>query len=234
MWAASGSEAIQKALWAALALDPARDLIIATRDGFHGKKGLAEAVTGSETDHEPRSARALHLLPEGGVPRPLAPQCAVRSAPYRAELDRIASEHRGIACLITEPYLGGGGSYHPPAAYLGCSRISAARTTSSSSSTKCRPTSAAPARCSPSRPTASSRTSSCSGKGLGNGVPVACAAGRAGRLRRARLRRRRPTPGAPTRSAAPRCWRRSTCSRATTSSAPRAGPRRSSKMDWSR
>src|SRR4051812_48176983 len=35
MWAASGSEAIQKALWAALAVDPARDLIIATRDGFH-------------------------------------------------------------------------------------------------------------------------------------------------------------------------------------------------------
>ena len=31
---------------------------------------------------------------------------------------RSTPEHRGIACLITEPYLGGGGSYHPPAAYL--------------------------------------------------------------------------------------------------------------------
>ena len=41
LWAASGSEAIQKALWAALARDKARDMILATRYGFHGKKGLA-------------------------------------------------------------------------------------------------------------------------------------------------------------------------------------------------
>src|SRR5205814_9852162 len=40
-WAASGSEAIQKALWAALGRVPARDIILATRYGFHGKKGLA-------------------------------------------------------------------------------------------------------------------------------------------------------------------------------------------------
>src|SRR5262249_4690090 len=50
-WAASGSEAVQKALWAALARDRARDVILATRYGFHGKKGLAGAVTGCETDH---------------------------------------------------------------------------------------------------------------------------------------------------------------------------------------
>src|SRR5260370_25976061 len=50
MWAASGSEAIQKALWTALARDPARDMILATRHGFHGKKGLSGAGTGSETD----------------------------------------------------------------------------------------------------------------------------------------------------------------------------------------
>src|SRR5262249_8733736 len=47
MWAASGSEAIQKALWTCLHRDETRDLIIATRFGFHGKKGLAGAVTGS-------------------------------------------------------------------------------------------------------------------------------------------------------------------------------------------
>ena len=52
MWAASGSEAIQKALWAALARDRTRDMILATRFGFHGKKGLAGAVTGSENDRE--------------------------------------------------------------------------------------------------------------------------------------------------------------------------------------
>src|SRR5579863_1111504 len=52
MWAASGSEAIQKALWACLHRDERRDIILATRYGFHGKKGLAGAVTGSEKDHE--------------------------------------------------------------------------------------------------------------------------------------------------------------------------------------
>src|SRR5262249_29535294 len=52
MWAASGSEAVQKALWAALARDRAREMIVATRFGFHGKKGLAGAVTGSESDRE--------------------------------------------------------------------------------------------------------------------------------------------------------------------------------------
>ena len=50
MWAASGSEAIQKALWACLHRDNSRDLILATRYGFHGKKGLAGAVTGSEAE----------------------------------------------------------------------------------------------------------------------------------------------------------------------------------------
>jgi 4-aminobutyrate aminotransferase-like enzyme len=39
--------------------------------------------------------------------------------PYRRELDHIWNETRGqIACLITEPYLGGGGSFHPPQEYL--------------------------------------------------------------------------------------------------------------------
>ena len=52
MWAASGSEAVIKALLTALARDPRRQQILATRGGFHGKKGLAGAVTGSESDPE--------------------------------------------------------------------------------------------------------------------------------------------------------------------------------------
>ena len=118
MWAASGSEAIQKALWASLAVDTGRDLVLATRDGFHGKKGLAEAVTGSERDKN-RDPRVRFI----SFPKDECRDLSLRDAPfdpapYRAELDAIASEGRGIACLITEPYLGGGGSYHPPAAYL--------------------------------------------------------------------------------------------------------------------
>ena len=54
LWAASGSEAIQKALWAALDRPqpdnsprgsiPGGQIILSTRHGFHGKKGLAGAA----------------------------------------------------------------------------------------------------------------------------------------------------------------------------------------------
>jgi 4-aminobutyrate aminotransferase-like enzyme len=118
LWAASGSEAVQKALWACLHRDESRDLIVATRHGFHGKKGLAGAVTGSETDRD-RDPRVKFL----SFPRE---ECGDLScgdqpfdaAPYAAELERLWSEHGPrLNCLITEPYLGGGGSFHPPAAY---------------------------------------------------------------------------------------------------------------------
>lgn len=119
MWAASGSEAIQKALWAAMARDRSRPMILATRFGFHGKKGLANAVTGSETDSE-RDPRVRF------IPFPMA-ECRDVSmrdapfdpAPYLKELDALLHQFGPrIGTLITEPYLGGGGSYHPPAAYL--------------------------------------------------------------------------------------------------------------------
>src|SRR5262249_29242471 len=39
--------------------------------------------------------------------------------PYRRELEALASEFGPrLTALITEPYLGGGGSYHPPKEYL--------------------------------------------------------------------------------------------------------------------
>jgi 4-aminobutyrate aminotransferase-like enzyme len=119
MWAASGSEAIQKALWAAMGRDHDRDMILATRFGFHGKKGLAGAVTGSETDRE-RDPRVRFI----SFPMRECADVAMRDAPfdprpYRQELDTLQRElGRRLGVLITEPYLGGGGSYHPPKAYL--------------------------------------------------------------------------------------------------------------------
>lgn len=119
LWAASGSEAIQKALWAAMAGDPSRQVIIATRHGFHGKKGLAGAVTGCETDHDrdPRVRFISFPMAEYADvsmrDRPFDPR------PYHQELEALHREHgRRLGVLITEPYLGGGGSYHPPKAYL--------------------------------------------------------------------------------------------------------------------
>jgi 4-aminobutyrate aminotransferase-like enzyme len=119
LWAASGSEAIQKALWACLARDRTRDMILATRHGFHGKKGLAGAVTGSEADRE-RDPRVRFI----GFPMAECHDVGLRDssfdpAPYRRELDALVHQFGGrLGTLITEPYLGGGGSYHPPAAYL--------------------------------------------------------------------------------------------------------------------
>ena len=119
LWAASGSEAIQKALWAAMDRRPGEQMILSTRYGFHGKKGLAGAVTGSEQDSE-RDSRVKFL----SFPREECINVARRRepidlAPYEEELRRHWSEHGSKICaLITEPYLGGGGSFHPQKEYI--------------------------------------------------------------------------------------------------------------------
>ncbi|HDP33586.1 MAG TPA: aspartate aminotransferase family protein [Candidatus Hydrogenedentes bacterium] len=106
LWAASGSEGVQKAMWTALKRYPHRNILAATRFGFHGKKGLAGDVTG---DASPNPNVRFISFPLG-EPQP--------AAYYQAELDALAAEFPGqIALLITEPYLGAKGSYHPPAWY---------------------------------------------------------------------------------------------------------------------
>ena len=103
LWAASGSEGIQKAMWAALHRHPERDILVATRGGFHGKKGLAGDVTG-ETSPNPNVRWISFPMYEDQPP-----------SFYQAELDALAAAHPGrIALLITEPYLGAKGSFHPP------------------------------------------------------------------------------------------------------------------------
>jgi 4-aminobutyrate aminotransferase-like enzyme len=119
LWAATGSEAVQKAIWAALDRRAGQDVILATRHGFHGKKGLAGAVTGSEHDRE-RDGRVRFIgFPtdeSGNLERRRQP---LDLAPYEKELDELPREFGNrICCLVTEPYLGGGGSYHPQHEYL--------------------------------------------------------------------------------------------------------------------
>jgi 4-aminobutyrate aminotransferase-like enzyme len=106
LWAASGSEGIQKAMWAALHRYPGRPIMVATRGGFHGKKGLAGDVSG-ETSTNPNVRWISFPMYEAHPP-----------AFYQAELDALAKAHPGkIALLITEPYLGAKGSFHPPKWY---------------------------------------------------------------------------------------------------------------------
>jgi 4-aminobutyrate aminotransferase-like enzyme len=119
LWAASGSEAIQKALWAAQARAPKREMVVATRHGFHGKKGLAGAVSGCETDHD-RDPRVRFI----SFPMKECEDLSLRdstfdAAPFQRELDALWREcGEKLGALITEPYLGAAGSYHPPKAYL--------------------------------------------------------------------------------------------------------------------
>jgi 4-aminobutyrate aminotransferase-like enzyme len=102
-----------------LAIDPQRDIMIATRGGFHGKKGLADAVTGSESDpdRDPRvrfiSFPTAECISLGRRKQP------IDLGPYEAELSALSDDLGDrIACLITEPYLGGGGSFHPQPEYM--------------------------------------------------------------------------------------------------------------------
>jgi 4-aminobutyrate aminotransferase-like enzyme len=119
IWAASGSEAVQKAIWACMRHDPARPGILATRFGFHGKKGLSGAVTGSESDPERDPRVRFITFPKDECSDIDHPAKTFQPEWYREELERIWAESGGtIGCLITEPYLGGGGSYHPPKPYL--------------------------------------------------------------------------------------------------------------------
>ena len=119
LWAASGSEAIQKALWAALDRRPQENVILSTRHGFHGKKGLAGAVTGHEGDPE-RDPRVKFIsFPKEECLDFRRREQPLDLTPYRNELDALWREHgRRICALITEPYLGGGGSFHPQKSYI--------------------------------------------------------------------------------------------------------------------
>ena len=118
MWAASGSEAIQKAIWCALDRRPGEDIMLATRYGFHGKKGLAGAVTGSEQDKD-RDPRVRFI----SFPREECISIEKRRElldlkKYEQELESLWKEYGSrICCLITEPYLGGSGSFHPQKEY---------------------------------------------------------------------------------------------------------------------
>ena len=119
LWAASGSEAIQKSLWAAMKRRPNQQFVLATRGGFHGKKGLAGAITGDENDSE-RDPRVRFIsFPMRECSDLATRQNRIDLQPYRQELEALHEELGDqICCLVTEPYLGGGGSFHPQQEYL--------------------------------------------------------------------------------------------------------------------
>ncbi|MDA7980614.1 MAG: aspartate aminotransferase family protein [Pirellulales bacterium] len=118
-WAASGSEAVQKALWMAQAFQQDRPIILATRGGFHGKKGLAGAVSGSEDNKSPHPDVRFISFPQEECRDTRRRREPLELTSYQAELNSLWQEHGSrIGCLITEPYLGAAGSFHPQPEYL--------------------------------------------------------------------------------------------------------------------
>lgn len=80
--------------------------MLATRRGFHGKKGLAGDVTGERSPNP--NVRFISFPMDDPKPQSF----------YEDELDALAREFPNkIALLITEPYLGAAGSFHPPKWY---------------------------------------------------------------------------------------------------------------------
>ena len=168
-------------------------MILATRRGFHGKKGLAGAVTGSENDQNaiPRCGSSAFRQAECRDRRSAAAQpldlAAVRAG---TRPTRTTNSATGICCLITEPYLGGGGSYHPQPEYLQllqefCREHDAVFILDEIQSNF--------GRTGPMYAFTHYGVEPdivCLGKGLGNGVPVSAAVGRADVFGRAELRRR--------------------------------------------
>ena len=179
------------------------DMILATRYGFHGKKGLAGAVTGSESDPE-RDPRVRFI----GFPTTRCDErstCAASRSiwtPTKRNSTRLWTElGQRICCLVTEPYLGGGGSYHPQNEYLQllerfCRehdivfildevQANFGRTGSMYAFTHY----------------GVEPDIVVLGKGLGNGVPVECRGRPCRSVRQACTTAKAPTPGAPTRLA---------------------------------
>jgi 4-aminobutyrate aminotransferase-like enzyme len=121
MWADSGSAGIIKAIWAAQHARPDKHIIVATRAGFHGKKGLAGDITGEASGNP--NVRWMSFPTTEVDDISMLPDAESRAdelaAPYRRELEALRADHGGdLLTLVTEPYLGAAGSFHPPRWYL--------------------------------------------------------------------------------------------------------------------
>lgn len=120
LWADSGSAGIIKAMWAAQHCQPDKHIILATKYGFHGKKGLAGDVTGEETENANVKFISFPMCDYCDlVPEDKKGQEEVCQPIYEKELAELQDKYPNqIVLLITEPYLGAKGSFHPPKWYL--------------------------------------------------------------------------------------------------------------------
>jgi 4-aminobutyrate aminotransferase-like enzyme len=106
-------------MWCALHAQPKKHMMLATRYGFHGKKGLAGDTTGTESKNPDVRFISFPMCDYcDKVPQDKKGQEQYCKHFYQDELDALWKQHPDdIALLITEPYLGAKGSFHPPKWY---------------------------------------------------------------------------------------------------------------------
>ncbi|MDA1191566.1 MAG: aspartate aminotransferase family protein [Candidatus Poribacteria bacterium] len=121
LWADSGSAGIIKAIWAAQHTRPDKKIMLATRLGFHGKKGLAGDVTGEVSKNPDVRFIGFPMDEVADVDAVDAAEANRETLlpKFADELDALKREHGdNLLLLITEPYLGAAGSFHPTKWYL--------------------------------------------------------------------------------------------------------------------
>ncbi len=119
LWADSGSAGIIKAMWAAQYYQPDKHIILATQYGFHGKKGQAGDITGEKSLNPNVRWLSFPLVMDNRHYDNPDWSAEVLMPKIAAELDALKREYPNQICmLVTEPYLGAKGSFHPPKWYL--------------------------------------------------------------------------------------------------------------------
>ena len=161
----SGAEAIEASVKLAK-YATRRPGIIAFRGGFHGRTHGAMSLTSSGVKYRGHYEPLLAGVHFASFPYPLrnptgrSEEAATAwSLATLEELFATVIYPEDVAALIVEPILGEGGYVVPPDDFLPSLREIADRTGSCSSSTRCRPASAAPATCGPASGAACGPTS---------------------------------------------------------------------------
>ena len=155
----SGAEAVENAVKIARAAT-GRPAVIAFDRAFHGRTLLTMSLTSKVVPYKRglRPVRARGLPRAGAVrgPRRSRSDDAIAAcAAFKADVDP-----ESVACVVLEPVQGEGGFIPMPRDFPRRLQELCGRTGSSTSTTRSRPASAAPARCGRSSTTASSPTCS--------------------------------------------------------------------------
>ncbi|GAB3889245.1 hypothetical protein GCM10027612_31260 [Microbispora bryophytorum subsp. camponoti] len=160
----SGAEAVENAIKVARHAT-GRQAVVAFDHGYHGRTLLTMTLTAKSMPYKHGFgpfAPEVYRVPLAYPFRwPTGPDnCAEEAAAQAIDMINKQIGAENVAAVLIEPITGEGGFIEPPGASCRRSWSIAAPTASSSSPTRCRRASPAPATCSPARTRASSRTSS--------------------------------------------------------------------------